>query len=56
MLKEAFGADGLRFRGMQFHQHTQSEHTINGERYDLEMHTVHYPEVGKTGYGPNADG
>jgi len=31
------------FYGIQFHLHTGSEHTINGKRYDLEMHTVHLP-------------
>ena len=28
---------------MQFHFHAKSEHTINGKRYDFEMHTVHAP-------------
>lgn len=28
--------------------HAGSEHTINGERYDLEMHTVHLPPSGTT--------
>jgi carbonic anhydrase len=26
---------------LQFHFHAKSEHTIDGRRYDLEMHTVH---------------
>ena len=30
------------YTGMQFHFHAGSEHTIDGQRYDLEMHTVHY--------------
>mmetsp|Transcript_26266 Transcript_26266/g.40101 ORF Transcript_26266/g.40101 Transcript_26266/m.40101 type:complete len:131 (-) Transcript_26266:603-995(-) len=29
------------FRGVQFHFHAGSEHTVNGKRYDFEMHTVH---------------
>lgn len=32
----------LSYRSAQFHFHAKSEHTINGKRYDLEMHTVHY--------------
>ena len=30
-----------RFTGVQFHFHHGSEHTIDGKRHDLEMHTVH---------------
>lgn len=30
---------------MQFHLHAGSEHTIDGVRHDLEMHTVHYPDI-----------
>jgi carbonic anhydrase len=33
----------VRYNGVQFHFHTGSEHTIDGVRYDLEMHTVHLP-------------
>jgi len=33
--------------GVQFHFHTGSEHTVDGERFDLEMHTVHYPKLGE---------
>lgn len=29
------------FNGQQFHFHAGSEHTIDGKRQDLEMHTVH---------------
>lgn len=32
-----------RFTGVQFHFHHGSEHTIDGKRHDLEMHTVHTP-------------
>ena len=27
--------------------HSGSEHTIDGVRHDLEMHTVHYPAAGE---------
>lgn len=30
-----------KFSAAQFHFHAKSEHTINGKRYDMEMHTVH---------------
>jgi hypothetical protein len=36
---------GTSWKGMQFHLHAGSEHTIDGDRYDLEMHTVHYPDI-----------
>lgn len=43
-----YAADELgsspKFGANQFHFHAQSEHTINGKRYDMEMHTVHFPE------------
>lgn len=29
------------FTGVQFHFHHAAEHTIDGKRHDLEMHTVH---------------
>ena len=32
------------FDGQQFHFHSGSEHTVDGKRFDLEMHTVHYPK------------
>ena len=35
-----FGGN-TRFTGVQFHFHAGSEHTIDGKRHDLEMHTVH---------------
>jgi len=28
---------------VQFHWHHESEHTIDGKRYDLELHVVHAP-------------
>merc|ERR1711934_685173 len=33
----------------QFHFHTGSEHTIDGVRHDLEMHTVHFPKAAEGG-------
>ena len=44
-----FGADS-EFSGVQFHFHSGSEHTIDGKRFDLEMHTVHYPKDVENGF------
>ena len=38
-----------RFNGVQFHFHAGSEHTVNGKRHDLEMHTVHLPKEARGG-------
>lgn len=35
------------YRLVQFHQHTPSEHTIDGERYPIELHFVHQNEDGE---------
>lgn len=35
----------LQFNANNFHFHLASEHTINGRRFDLEMHTVHFPST-----------
>lgn len=43
LAKDVFGAP-TKFEGVQFHFHAGSEHTIDGKRHDLEMHTVHYPK------------
>ena len=40
-----FGAT-KSFSGVQFHFHAGSEHTVDGKRHDLEMHTVHTPSSG----------
>jgi len=42
---KTYGADS-RFNGAQFHFHHQSEHSIEGVFYDLEMHTVNLPVHG----------
>jgi hypothetical protein len=37
-----FGAKGsVDFEALQYHFHSPSEHTYNGQYFDLEMHTVH---------------
>lgn len=36
--------DGKVFELKQFHFHTPSEHTIDGEYFPLEMHLVHEAE------------
>jgi len=33
-----------KMNALQFHFHAKSEHTIDGQQYDFEMHTVHLPE------------
>lgn len=38
--------NGTTYELKQFHFHGQSEHTINGKRYPLEMHLVHKSEAG----------
>ena len=35
------------FEAAQFHFHTESEHTIHGKRFDLEMHIVHTAKTTK---------
>ena len=47
--KNHFGAPDT-FEGIQFHFHAGSEHTIDGKRQDLEMHTVHYPKSPEGGF------
>jgi carbonic anhydrase len=46
-----FGATN-RFTGVQFHFHAGSEHTVDGKRHDLEMHTVHLADdtINDVGY------
>merc|ERR1711908_221734 len=42
--KSVFGVTKNKWDALQFHMHSPSEHTYNGEYYDLEMHTVHVPD------------
>jgi hypothetical protein len=35
------GLPGVVYKLKQFHVHTISEHTVDGEHYDMEMHFVH---------------
>jgi len=54
--KDFYGANE-RYSGKQFHFHHGSEHTINGIRQDLEMHTVHLAEGAvKNGFFASAMG
>jgi carbonic anhydrase len=42
--------DGMSsWHPLQFHFHSPSEHTINGQHMDLEMHMVHLTEDGGLG-------
>lgn len=43
--KNTYGSP-QRYNGVQFHFHHESEHTVDGKRYPLEMHTVHLPHDG----------
>lgn len=40
------GSEGTTFEAESLHFHSPSEHTINGEHYDLEMHIVAKVKVG----------
>ncbi|KAB1226338.1 Bifunctional monodehydroascorbate reductase and carbonic anhydrase nectarin-3 [Morella rubra] len=39
--------NGTRYELQQCHWHSPSEHTINGRRFDLEVHMVHESSLGK---------
>ena len=39
--------NGDNYELLQFHFHTPSEHTLNGEAYDMEVHLVHKNAEGK---------
>ncbi|MCP4105703.1 MAG: M28 family peptidase [Desulfobacteraceae bacterium] len=39
--------DGKEYNLLQFHFHAPSEHTINGQHFDMEMHLVHQNADGK---------
>ncbi|MFN9898461.1 MAG: carbonic anhydrase family protein [bacterium] len=44
------------FYANQFHFHSMSEHTINGQRFDFEMHVVHFPKHVQKGIVASAIG
>ena len=39
------------FNAVLYHFHAGSEHTVEGQRYDLEMHTVHKAVKAKNSIG-----
>ena len=41
-----------RYKGVQFHFHHHSEHSVDGKYHDLEMHTVHLGVKDKKGANP----
>jgi carbonic anhydrase len=49
LAKEHFGATAgpTTYEAQQFHFHSPSEHTFDGEYHDLEMHTVHHIKKGE---------
>ena len=50
--KELFGIHTNMWKARQFKFHVASEHTVNGERFDLEMHAIHEPDPI---YDPNGE-
>ncbi|XP_006647342.1 alpha carbonic anhydrase 1, chloroplastic-like [Oryza brachyantha] len=38
--------DGKKYKLKQLHWHSPSEHTINGQRFAVELHMVHYSDDG----------
>ena len=44
------------YNANQFHFHAPSEHTIDGLRYDFEMHVVHFPNTVSNGIIASAIG
>ena len=45
--KNRLVVEGKEYKLVQFHFHTPSEHQLNGQNYDLEIHFVHKDESGK---------
>ena len=43
LAQEVFGATTDKFAPVSFKFHYPSEHTVDGKRYDLEMHIDHVP-------------
>jgi carbonic anhydrase len=50
-----YGAN-TQYNAAQFHFHSGSEHTIDGQRFDFEMHTVHLAEETLENFGYAAFG
>ncbi|KAF0934241.1 hypothetical protein E2562_023603 [Oryza meyeriana var. granulata] len=42
----AVKVDGKKYKLKQLHWHSPSEHTINGQRFPVELHMVHYSDDG----------
>ncbi|XP_047079479.1 alpha carbonic anhydrase 1, chloroplastic-like [Lolium rigidum] len=42
----AVKVDGKKYKLKQLHWHSPSEHTINGQRFAVELHMVHYADDG----------
>lgn len=38
--------EGVKYTLKQMHWHSPSEHTINGQRFAMEQHMVHYSDQG----------
>jgi len=45
----AIYVDGKKYTLAQFHFHTLSEHTVNGQHYEMEMHLVHADDAWLSG-------
>ncbi|KAL6899154.1 hypothetical protein ACP4OV_005812 [Aristida adscensionis] len=43
---ESVKVGGMMYKLMNLHWHSPSEHTINGQRFAVELHMVHYTEDG----------
>jgi carbonic anhydrase len=46
--KNVLTINGVAYSLTQFHFHSPSEHTINGDGYDMELHLVHTSATGAT--------
>lgn len=50
------GVGPLHYRVDNLHFHSRSEHKINGQQYDIELHFVHYllnPDTERKSYSPD---
>ncbi|XP_074375273.1 bifunctional monodehydroascorbate reductase and carbonic anhydrase nectarin-3-like [Apium graveolens] len=46
----SFNIKGKQYKLIQSHRHSPSDHTLNGNRYDLELHVVHADDEEPTNY------